>query len=138
MAIADAVYGLAGALVVYTGYLRVTAYGKGWEFYQHEPIFWFKMALLAVMGGKFGGMHGEHGGAAACNLCGGIEFGFTSTSKHREEALSYATGQLYGRYTAPEHSILPLQQQGPAHAHGLQPADGRLSQWPDSQGTGTS
>ena len=33
---ADAVYGLAGLLVVGTGYLRVTQYGKGWEFYQHE------------------------------------------------------------------------------------------------------
>ena len=46
MAIADAVYGLAGLGVVVTGYLRVTQYGKGWEFYQHEPIFWLKMLLV--------------------------------------------------------------------------------------------
>jgi len=50
LAIADALYGVAGALVVYTGYLRVTVYGKGWEFYSHEPIFWVKMLLVAVMG----------------------------------------------------------------------------------------
>ena len=30
-----------------------------------------KVKLLAVMGGKYGGMHGSHGGGAACNLCGG-------------------------------------------------------------------
>eukprot|EP00965_Chrysotila_dentata_P179164 5916796-Pleurochrysis_carterae.AAC.1 len=40
MANADILYGLAGTLMTYTGYLRVTQYGKGWEFYQHEPIFW--------------------------------------------------------------------------------------------------
>ena len=50
IAIADAVYGIAGLLIVYTGYLRVTVYGKGWEFYSHEPIFWLKMLLVAVMG----------------------------------------------------------------------------------------
>jgi len=50
VAIADIVYGGAGALLVYTGYLRVTEYGKGWEFYQHEPIFWVKLTLLAIMG----------------------------------------------------------------------------------------
>ena len=50
IAIADLVYGGAGLLVVYTGYLRVTQYGKGWEFYSHEPIFWLKMTLVAVVG----------------------------------------------------------------------------------------
>ncbi len=48
--IIDSLYGIAGLLVVATGYLRVTQYGKGWEFYSHEPIFWVKMFLLAVMG----------------------------------------------------------------------------------------
>jgi len=46
---ADAAYGLVGLLVAYTGYLRVAFYGKGWEFYQHEPIFWLKMTLAAVV-----------------------------------------------------------------------------------------
>lgn len=50
VAIADAVYGGAGLLVVYTGYLRVTEYGKGWEFYAHSPLFWAKMTLVAIMG----------------------------------------------------------------------------------------
>ena len=38
MAVADSAYGLASLLLVYTGYLRVTQYGKGWEFYQHERV----------------------------------------------------------------------------------------------------
>ena len=50
IAIADTMYGVAGLLVVVTGYLRVTQYGKGWEFYAHSPIFWVKMLLVAVMG----------------------------------------------------------------------------------------
>ena len=50
LVIADSVYGIAGILVLYTGYLRATEYGKGWEFYSHEPIFWVKMWLFTVMG----------------------------------------------------------------------------------------
>ena len=50
LVVADSVYGVAGILVLYTGYLRVTQYGKGWDFYSHEPIFWVKMALFGVMG----------------------------------------------------------------------------------------
>lgn len=50
LVVADSVYGIAGILVLYTGYLRVTQYGKGWDFYSHEPIFWVKMALFGVMG----------------------------------------------------------------------------------------
>mmetsp|Transcript_16561 Transcript_16561/g.43360 ORF Transcript_16561/g.43360 Transcript_16561/m.43360 type:complete len:261 (+) Transcript_16561:146-928(+) len=50
MSIADSVYGVSGLGIVVTGYLRVTQYGKGWDFYAHEPIFWFKLFLLSVMG----------------------------------------------------------------------------------------
>ena len=50
LVIADSVYGIAGVLVLYTGYLRATEFGKGWEFYSHEPIFWVKMWLFTVMG----------------------------------------------------------------------------------------
>lgn len=50
IALADIIYGGAGLLVLVTGYLRVTQYGKGWEFYSHEPLFWLKMVLVAVMG----------------------------------------------------------------------------------------
>jgi len=50
LAIADGAYGVAGVLVTITGCLRVTQFGKGWEFYQHEPIFWVKMLLFGVAG----------------------------------------------------------------------------------------
>lgn len=50
MAITDSIYGIASALIVYTGYLRVTEYGKGADFYLHNPIFWVKVNLLAIMG----------------------------------------------------------------------------------------
>jgi uncharacterized membrane protein len=50
MGYADIVYGLAGTLVLVTGYFRVTEFGKGWDFYAHEPVFWVKMLLFSVMG----------------------------------------------------------------------------------------
>ena len=52
LAIADTFYGLIGLLIVYTGYYRLSdpALGKGAYFYIHEPIFWLKMAMVAVLG----------------------------------------------------------------------------------------
>ena len=50
MSQADLVYVISGILVFATGYLRVTEYGKGWDFYQHEPIFWLKLVFAAVLG----------------------------------------------------------------------------------------
>ena len=50
LAATDALYGIAGLLLVGTGYLRATQYGKGWEFYAHEPIFWAKMTFVGVLG----------------------------------------------------------------------------------------
>lgn len=50
LVIADSLYGIFSVLVLVSGYFRVTEYGKGWEFYQHEPIFWIKMLLLSVLG----------------------------------------------------------------------------------------
>ena len=47
---ADIAYGLTGTLILVSGYLRVTQYGKGWEFYSHEPVFWVKLFLFSVMG----------------------------------------------------------------------------------------
>jgi putative membrane protein len=47
---ADTVYGLAAVLLSGSGYLRVTEYGKGWDFYKYEPLFWVKLSLLGVMG----------------------------------------------------------------------------------------
>ena len=50
LANADIAYGLGGLALVVTGYLRVTEYGKGTDFYIHSPIFWVKLLLLSVMG----------------------------------------------------------------------------------------
>ena len=43
-------YGVAGVLILVTGYLRVTEYGKGWDFYAHSPVFWVKALLFTIMG----------------------------------------------------------------------------------------
>ena len=50
LTVADTVYGLAAVLLTGSGYLRVTEYGKGWDFYKYEPLFWVKLSLLGVMG----------------------------------------------------------------------------------------
>lgn len=47
---ADALYGIAGLVLAVSGYYRAVEYGKGWEFYSHEPIFWIKLALVGVWG----------------------------------------------------------------------------------------
>ncbi len=46
----DTVYGLAALGVIVSGVYRVTEYGKGWDFYSHEPLFWLKLALAGVWG----------------------------------------------------------------------------------------
>ena len=49
LAIADTSLGLSGALLAYTGYIRATAdWGKGFDYYAHEPIFWLKTFFVAV------------------------------------------------------------------------------------------
>ena len=52
LAIADALYGVIGLLIVYTGYYRFSdpTLGKGASFYIHEPIFWLKIAMVGVLG----------------------------------------------------------------------------------------
>lgn len=47
---ADIMTGVAGTVLAVTGYYRATAYGKGWDFYSHEPIFWLKMTFLGIFG----------------------------------------------------------------------------------------
>lgn len=47
---ADALYGIAGLTLFISGYYRVVEYGKGWEFYAHEPLFWLKLVLVGVWG----------------------------------------------------------------------------------------
>jgi uncharacterized membrane protein len=51
LVIADATYGLSGALLFFTGYLRAVEYGKGWEFYSHEPLFWLKLTFGGILAG---------------------------------------------------------------------------------------
>ena len=51
LAIVDISLGITGVLLLVSGYYRATEYGKGWDFYSHEPIFWLKMAFLGVFGG---------------------------------------------------------------------------------------
>mmetsp|Transcript_37828 Transcript_37828/g.48248 ORF Transcript_37828/g.48248 Transcript_37828/m.48248 type:complete len:299 (+) Transcript_37828:83-979(+) len=50
LAFADIGTGVFGGLLAYTGYLRVIQYGKGWEFYSHEPIFWLKITFVGIFG----------------------------------------------------------------------------------------
>lgn len=50
LAIADSLLGVSGLALLVSGYYRATEYGKGWAFYSHEPLFWFKMALVCVFG----------------------------------------------------------------------------------------
>ncbi len=41
---AHAVFGVANILITVSGYYLILN-GKGWEFYSHEPLFWFKLTL---------------------------------------------------------------------------------------------
>lgn len=48
---ADIMTGVAGVGLLASGYYRATQYGKGWDFYSHEPLFWLKMTFLGIFGG---------------------------------------------------------------------------------------
>lgn len=50
LAAADIAFGVWGLLITYTGYLRATAYEKGFDFYSHEPLFWLKICFLGIFG----------------------------------------------------------------------------------------
>ncbi len=50
LGLADIGVGLSGVVVIVSGYFRATQYGKGWEFYSHEPVFWLKMIFLCIFG----------------------------------------------------------------------------------------
>ncbi len=45
---AHVVYGVSNILIVVTGYYLIMN-GKGWDFYSHEPLFWFKLTLYSIM-----------------------------------------------------------------------------------------
>jgi len=46
----DLHYGIAAAIVLVTGLLRVFWFGKGAEFYAGNPFFWVLVALFAAIG----------------------------------------------------------------------------------------
>ncbi len=48
--IADSAYGIAGVLVLATGILRVLYFAKDTAYYMHQPVFWVKMGLFAIVG----------------------------------------------------------------------------------------
>lgn len=48
---ADVAYGLTALVVGVTGIYRAVEYGKGWEFYSHEPLFWLKLAFAGLWAG---------------------------------------------------------------------------------------
>jgi putative membrane protein len=49
VSMADAVYGIAATLVLVTGILRVMYFGKGADYYLHQPVFWAKVTVFAVV-----------------------------------------------------------------------------------------
>ena len=50
MVIADMVYGIAGVALLISGIYRVIKFGQGSEFYTHNPIFWTKIVIFALVG----------------------------------------------------------------------------------------
>ena len=42
--------GLAGVMLVLSGYYRTVFYEKGWDFYSNVPTFWVKMFLVSILG----------------------------------------------------------------------------------------
>ena len=51
LVMADVIHVLNGVLMFATGYARVMEFGKGWDFYSHEPFLWLKMASLGLLAG---------------------------------------------------------------------------------------
>ena len=50
MVVADIVYGIAGVALLLSGIYRVIKYGQGSDFYTHNPIFWTKIIIFALVG----------------------------------------------------------------------------------------
>ncbi|MBJ7898916.1 MAG: DUF2214 family protein [Cyanobacteria bacterium RI_101] len=50
VAFADIAYGIAATLVLVTGVLRVIYFGKGTDYYLHNPFFHIKVGLFVIVG----------------------------------------------------------------------------------------
>ncbi|MBD2629630.1 DUF2214 family protein [Trichormus variabilis] len=48
--IADAVYGISAVGILITGILRVLYFGKGTDYYLHNPVFYIKVGVFLVVG----------------------------------------------------------------------------------------
>jgi putative membrane protein len=46
---ADAIYGLSATVILITGILRVIYFGKGTAYYLHNPVFYTKIGVFAVV-----------------------------------------------------------------------------------------
>ncbi len=49
VAIADGVYGASALTILITGILRVIYFGKGTEYYLHNPFFWVKIGIFIII-----------------------------------------------------------------------------------------
>jgi len=49
VAFADAAYGIAAVIILVTGVLRVLYFGKGTDYYLHNPFFLAKMGLFIIV-----------------------------------------------------------------------------------------
>ena len=50
MIVADIIYGIAGVTLLVSGIYRVLNFGQGVDFYTHNPIFWTKIVIFALIG----------------------------------------------------------------------------------------
>ena len=50
MVAADIIYGIAGVALLISGIYRVIKFGQGSDFYTHNPIFWTKIVVFALVG----------------------------------------------------------------------------------------
>ena len=50
MVVADIIYGFAGVALLVSGIYRVIKFGQGSDFYTHNPIFWAKITIFALVG----------------------------------------------------------------------------------------
>lgn len=50
LVVTDVVYGIAALALVLSGILRVLQFGRGVEFYTHNPLFWLKVGLFVAAG----------------------------------------------------------------------------------------
>lgn len=50
MVVTDVVYGIAALALALSGILRVLQFGRGVDFYTHNPLFWLKVGIFVAVG----------------------------------------------------------------------------------------